>query len=200
MILCGLCQYLSYFSQFLKCSLSSFIILCPVKTRVSCFANRTVRFCKLICSDSTPDSSKAFQTCPIIYPDMSSLTAKISIWIKIFFFWFIPSIYLDLRDLMKILQSLNRKWFINKKELPWIISLCDLEQKSIFINSWKEFKHQRSQQAIQDHIFLRSSPALSPRYLSSQIPIGRCCPKCLGVKISLSLQRSMFLSLEKFST
>jgi hypothetical protein len=44
MILCGLCQYLLYFSQFLKFFLNSFLIRCPVKIGVSDFTNRTVQF------------------------------------------------------------------------------------------------------------------------------------------------------------
>jgi hypothetical protein len=44
MIICGLCQYLSYFSQFLKFPLNSFLILCPVKTGVSSFSNWIVLF------------------------------------------------------------------------------------------------------------------------------------------------------------
>jgi hypothetical protein len=47
MILCGLCQYLSHFSQFLKFSLNSFLIFIPVKTGVSSFTNWTVQFWSL---------------------------------------------------------------------------------------------------------------------------------------------------------
>jgi hypothetical protein len=43
-IICGLCQYLSYFSQFLKFSLNSILILYPIRTGVSGFANQTVWF------------------------------------------------------------------------------------------------------------------------------------------------------------
>jgi hypothetical protein len=62
---------------------------------------------------------------------MSGLSAKNLILDQKFYFWIVPSIYLDLCDHVKILQCLNRKWFIDEEELSWIISLCDLEQKHI---------------------------------------------------------------------
>jgi hypothetical protein len=51
------------------------LILILVKTGLSGFGNR-------ICPASTPDSSKFFQTCLVIYPDMFGRSAKISSWIK----------------------------------------------------------------------------------------------------------------------
>jgi hypothetical protein len=50
-----------------------------VKIGVSDFGHR-------ICPASSPDSSKVFWACPVILPDMSNFSAKISIWIKNFIF------------------------------------------------------------------------------------------------------------------
>jgi hypothetical protein len=43
-------------------------------------------------------------------------------------FWFISSIYPNLWDHVNSLRCLKRKCIIDKKDLSWIISLCDLEQ------------------------------------------------------------------------
>jgi hypothetical protein len=62
------------------------LILTPVKTGVSGFQTGLCGFGNQIWPASTPDSSKFFQTCLVIYPDISGLSAKISSWIKIFLF------------------------------------------------------------------------------------------------------------------
>jgi hypothetical protein len=107
-------------------------------------------------------------------------------------FWSITSIYLDLCDHV----CLNRKWIIDEEVLSWIISLCDVEQSYIFINSWKKFKQQRSTQTF--HIFLKSSPSLSSRYLSSQISIKVLTQNFLKRKFSRGYQGQNLFFLEKF--
>jgi hypothetical protein len=131
MILYGLCKFLSKVSQLLKFSLFSFLILCPLKTRVSGFVNRTIRFW-------APDMSGLFHRFPIRFSRLvlkSSQTCPVflqkNILDQIFFFWFISSIYLDLCDHVKILRCLNEKWIIDKEVLSWTISLWDLEQSHI---------------------------------------------------------------------
>jgi hypothetical protein len=94
------------------------LILIPVKTGVSSFAYRTVWFCKKELSGfvqwiylaSTPDSSKFFWTCPVIYLDMSGLSAKILKLDQNLPFWFISSTHLDLCDHVKILRCLKGEW------------------------------------------------------------------------------------------
>jgi hypothetical protein len=60
-----------------------------------------------ICPVSTPDSSKFFWTCPIIYPDMSCLSAKNLKLDQNLSFWFISSTHFDLCDHVKILCCLK---------------------------------------------------------------------------------------------
>jgi hypothetical protein len=36
-------------------------------------------------------------------------------------FLFISSIFIDLCDHVKILRCLNRKWIVDKEDLPWIV-------------------------------------------------------------------------------
>jgi hypothetical protein len=114
-------------------------------------------------------------------------------------FWFIPFIYLDLCDHVKILQCLNRNSLSIRKRYQGTISLWDLEQSHIFINSWNKFKHQRSDQANQDHILLRLSSVLFSRSLSSQNYIQSVGPRLLEEKNSHGYpsQNSFF---EKFSS
>jgi hypothetical protein len=38
---------------------------------------------------------------------------------------------------VKILSCISKEWIVDEEDLSWIISLCDLEQKSIFTKSWK---------------------------------------------------------------
>jgi hypothetical protein len=72
------------------------LILILVKTGVSGFGHR-------ICLASTPDSSKFFQTCLVIYLDMSGLSAKNLKLDQNLPYWFISSTHLDLCDHVKIL-------------------------------------------------------------------------------------------------
>jgi hypothetical protein len=60
-----------------------------------------------ICPASTPDSSKFFQTCLIIYHDMFGLSAKYLKLDQNLPFWFIPSTHFDLCDHVKILRCLK---------------------------------------------------------------------------------------------
>jgi hypothetical protein len=83
-ILCGLCQYLSYFYQLLKFFLNSSCFSFLSKPEYPVLQIELSGFGHQICPAPTPDSSKFFQTCLVIYPDMSSLSAKNSSWIKIF--------------------------------------------------------------------------------------------------------------------
>jgi hypothetical protein len=62
-----------------------------------------------ICLASTPNFSKFFQTCPVIYPDMSDLSAKNLKLDQNLPFWFISSTHLDLCDHVKILRCLKGK-------------------------------------------------------------------------------------------
>jgi hypothetical protein len=71
-----------------------------LQTRQSGFGHR-------ICPASTPDSSKFFQTSPIIYLDMSNLSAKNLELDQNLPFWFISSTHLDLCDHVKILRCLK---------------------------------------------------------------------------------------------
>jgi hypothetical protein len=109
MIICGLCQYHSYFSQLLKFSLSSSLIVCPVKTGVSGFAKRTVRFW-------SPDMSGLYTGFQYGFLDLSgNLPGHVQPLSKNLnldqnpHFLYIPSIYLDLCDHVKILWCLNMK-------------------------------------------------------------------------------------------
>jgi hypothetical protein len=52
------------------------LILIPVKTGVSGFANWIVRFLSQICPVSIADSNKFFWTCPVILLDMFGLSVK----------------------------------------------------------------------------------------------------------------------------
>jgi hypothetical protein len=56
---------------------------------------------------STPDSSKFFQTCSVIYPDMSGLSTKNLKLDQNLPFCFISSTHLDLCDHVKILHCLK---------------------------------------------------------------------------------------------
>jgi hypothetical protein len=71
-----------------------------LQTGLSSFSHR-------ICPASTPDSSKFFQTCLVIYPDMSGLSAKNLKLDQNLPFWFIFSTHLDLCDHVKILRFLK---------------------------------------------------------------------------------------------
>jgi hypothetical protein len=104
-------------------------------------------------------------------------------------FWFISSIYLDLCDHVKILRCLNRKWIIDKEDLSWTISLCDLEQSYTFLGG----KQQRFYQANRDHIFLRSFPSLSSRSLSSQIPVNVLAQNFLMKRLLMFLKVKIHL-------
>jgi hypothetical protein len=91
--------------SFISISSSSFpkfiLILILVKIGVSSFGHR-------ICPASTPDSSKFFQTWPVIYPDMSGLSAKKNLKLdQNLPFWFISSTHLDVCDHVKILRCLK---------------------------------------------------------------------------------------------
>jgi hypothetical protein len=108
--------FLSTLQVFLK----FILILIPVKNRVSGFGHR-------ICPASTPDSSKFFRTYPVIFPDMSGLSAKNLKLDQNLPFWFIFSTHLDLCDHVKILRCLKREGVWLRKFLSWIISLCDHE-------------------------------------------------------------------------
>jgi hypothetical protein len=101
---------------------------------------------------------------------------------------------------VNILRCLNWKWFINKEELSWTISLWELEQSHIFFNSWKKFKHQRSDQANQGHILLRLSSVLFSRSLSSQNSIQSVGPRLLEEKNSHGYpsQNSFFKKFSSF--
>jgi hypothetical protein len=55
----------------------------------------------------TQDSSKFFWTCPVIYPDMSGLSAKNLKLDQNLSFWFISSTHIDLCDHVKILRCLK---------------------------------------------------------------------------------------------
>jgi hypothetical protein len=71
-----------------------------LQTRLSDFGNR-------ICPASTPDSSKFFRTYPVIYPDMSGLSAKNLKLDQNLPFYFISSTHHDLCDHVKILRCLK---------------------------------------------------------------------------------------------
>jgi hypothetical protein len=60
-----------------------------------------------ICPASTPDSNKFFWTCPVIYLDMSGLSAKNLKLDQNLPFWFISSTYLNICDHVKILRCLK---------------------------------------------------------------------------------------------
>jgi hypothetical protein len=107
--------------------------------------NWSIRFCKPDClvlntgyvRPFSPDSSKIFQTCSVILPDMSGFSAKISIWIKIFIFGLSP-IYFDLCDHVKISRYMNMEWIVDKEDLSWTISLCVILSKVIFYRFLEE--------------------------------------------------------------
>jgi hypothetical protein len=71
-----------------------------LQTGLSGFVNR-------ICPTSTPDSSKSFWICPIIYSDMSGHSAKNLKLDQNLSFWFISSTHLDLCDHVKFLWCLK---------------------------------------------------------------------------------------------
>jgi hypothetical protein len=83
------------------------LIFIPVKTEVSGLQTGLSGFGHRICLTTTPDSSKFFQTCPIIYPNMSGLSAKNLKLDQNLPFWFISSTHLDLCDHMNILRCLK---------------------------------------------------------------------------------------------
>jgi hypothetical protein len=71
-----------------------------LQTGLSDFDNR-------ICRAYTLDSNKFFWTCPVIYTDMSGLSAKNLKFDQNLPFWFISSTHLDLCDYVKILRCLK---------------------------------------------------------------------------------------------
>jgi hypothetical protein len=110
---------------------------------------------------------------------MSGFSAKISIWIKIFIFGLSLSSIL----IYVIMWRFHGAWIWSGLLIRKIYHGLSLYvwswAKLYFINSWKKFKQQRSAQAIQGHIFSRSFPDLSSRFLSSQIPIQGVGPSFL---------------------
>jgi hypothetical protein len=103
------------------------LIFIPVKIRVSDFTNRTVWFWSPDMSGLSPDSSKFFRTCLVIYPDMSGLSAKNLKLNQNLLFWFISSTHLDLCDYVKILWCLKGEAGYAGGSFCHGLSLCDLE-------------------------------------------------------------------------
>jgi hypothetical protein len=96
---------------FISISFSSFskfiLILIPVKIDYLVLQTGLSSFDHRICLASTPDSSRFFHTCLVIYPDMSGLSTKNLKLDQNFLFWFISSTHLDLCDHVKILRCLK---------------------------------------------------------------------------------------------
>jgi hypothetical protein len=70
-----------------------------LQTGLSNFSHR-------ICPASTPDYSKFFWNCPVIYPNMFGLIKNLMLGQNLPL-WFISSTHLDLCDHMKILRYLK---------------------------------------------------------------------------------------------
>jgi hypothetical protein len=93
--------------------------------------NRSIRFGKPDCPVLDPghvrpfssDSSKDYQTYPVILPDISGLLSKIPVSCKIFANWLISSNTLDLCDRVKILCCIKRRKIVDKESI-----IMDLEQ------------------------------------------------------------------------
>jgi hypothetical protein len=102
--------------------------------------NRCIQFCKPDCPVLDTGYVRPFHwipvrffpTCPVILPDMSGFSAKISNLNQNLHFWFIFSIYLDICDHVKILRCMNMEWIVDKEDLSWTISLCVILSKVIF--------------------------------------------------------------------
>jgi hypothetical protein len=128
-----------------------------------------------ICPASTPDFSKFFCTCLVIYPDMSGLSAKNLKLDQNLPLWFISCTHLDLCDCVKILWYLKGEGGMVEEVLSWIVSLCDLEpsyckllEKGQATKSfWSELRSCHSK-LLPDSLF---------KFLSSHIPIWRHYPK-----------------------
>jgi hypothetical protein len=128
-----------------------------------------------ICPASTPDSSKFFWTCLVIYPDMSSPSAKNLMLDQNFPFGFISSTHLDLRDHVKILWCLKgeegmvEEVFVMHYLSMWSwAKLLQIAGKGQATKSfWSESRSCHS----------KLLPGSLFKFLSSHIPIWKCCPK-----------------------
>jgi hypothetical protein len=112
------------------------LLLLPTPLVSHSCQNRSIWFCKSdcpvlghqICPAPTSGSSKFFWTCPVINPDMSGLSTKISSWIKIFHFGLSPPSTLIYVIMRRFCGSWIRSEVLMRKFCQWNISLCDLEQ------------------------------------------------------------------------
>jgi hypothetical protein len=128
---------------------------------------------------------------------MSSLSAKNLKLDQNLPFLIISSTHLDLCHHVKILRCLKREGVWLRKFLSWIISLCDLEpsycqllEKGQATKSfWYESRSCHS----------KLLPGSLFKFLSSHIPIWRCCPKMSWRKDFSCLFKSKFL-FDKFSS